>query len=403
MKWLALLFLSGNAMALCPGYTYERQLTINSSQVSTGTLSYTNFPVLFQDTDPTLSTATTGGHMLSAGAFDMIFSTNPNGFPLIHWDTETYNNTGTGQTNIWLQVPTVSSSTNTTLWTCYGSTSVTTYQGISTGTWDSNYIGVYHLASTSTITNGQIFVVGSSSNTNPLVVNGSTSSPSGIIDGAASFTAAATDYIDLRANPAMNPPPQAPMTFSAWYYAYRPSNNTTFNKQIVSNAQTNPYTIDISLINNQLQFVQSKVGCTVQGFNYTGAGNAISTGVWHYVTESISGTVSAPFATVSVDGKFDSSVALSAMCASPTAQATGIGASISNAGGAGGSNAGGWDGLIDEVRFSSSARSNDWITTEYNDQLSPSTFMTIGPELGPPGISIKINGTVRVRGNQVIL
>jgi hypothetical protein len=35
-------------------------------------------------------------------------------------------------------------------------------------------------------------------------------------------------------------------------------------------------------------------------------------------------------------------------------------------------------GLIDEARFSSTARSADWITTEYNNQNSPSAFYTLG-------------------------
>ncbi|MEM1540920.1 MAG: LamG domain-containing protein, partial [Candidatus Bathyarchaeia archaeon] len=37
-------------------------------------------------------------------------------------------------------------------------------------------------------------------------------------------------------------------------------------------------------------------------------------------------------------------------------------------------------GFIDEVRVSSIARSQSWILTEYNNQLNPSTFYTIGPE-----------------------
>ena len=37
-----------------------------------------------------------------------------------------------------------------------------------------------------------------------------------------------------------------------------------------------------------------------------------------------------------------------------------------------------FDGLIDEARFSSTARSADWITTEYNNQNRLSTIYTIG-------------------------
>ncbi|MFX1438919.1 MAG: LamG-like jellyroll fold domain-containing protein [Promethearchaeota archaeon] len=39
------------------------------------------------------------------------------------------------------------------------------------------------------------------------------------------------------------------------------------------------------------------------------------------------------------------------------------------------------DGLIDEVRVSNTARSDGWITTEYNNQLDPSSFYSIGAEI----------------------
>ena len=39
-----------------------------------------------------------------------------------------------------------------------------------------------------------------------------------------------------------------------------------------------------------------------------------------------------------------------------------------------------WRGQIDEVRISDSIRSADWIAAEYNNQNSPSTFYTLGPE-----------------------
>ena len=39
-----------------------------------------------------------------------------------------------------------------------------------------------------------------------------------------------------------------------------------------------------------------------------------------------------------------------------------------------------WNGTIDEVRISSSARSADWIAAEYNNQSSPSTFYNFGAE-----------------------
>jgi hypothetical protein len=38
------------------------------------------------------------------------------------------------------------------------------------------------------------------------------------------------------------------------------------------------------------------------------------------------------------------------------------------------------NGLLDEIRISNILRSSDWITTEYNNQYSPSSFYSVGPE-----------------------
>lgn len=43
-----------------------------------------------------------------------------------------------------------------------------------------------------------------------------------------------------------------------------------------------------------------------------------------------------------------------------------------------------WLGDVDEVRFRSGGLSNDWISTEYNNQNSSSTFYTIGAEESAP-------------------
>lgn len=39
-----------------------------------------------------------------------------------------------------------------------------------------------------------------------------------------------------------------------------------------------------------------------------------------------------------------------------------------------------WLGQLDEVRISSTLRSDDWLTTEYHNQKPGSTFLTVGPE-----------------------
>jgi len=66
----------------------------------------------------------------------------------------------------------------------------------------------------------------------------------------------------------------------------------------------------------------------------------------------------------------------------------------------------GWDGSIDEVRISGTARSAGWIQTEYNNQSAPGNFYTVGeensqgpaisgiiPAAGPAGTVVRIDGS----------
>jgi hypothetical protein len=39
-----------------------------------------------------------------------------------------------------------------------------------------------------------------------------------------------------------------------------------------------------------------------------------------------------------------------------------------------------FNGTLDEIRISNTARSADWLKTEYNNQSSPSTFYSFGTE-----------------------
>ena len=59
-----------------------------------------------------------------------------------------------------------------------------------------------------------------------------------------------------------------------------------------------------------------------------------------------------------------------------------------------------FNGLIDEVRLSSTARSSDWILTSYNNQSSPSSFYNVGaeeiPEVEIISISLLTDGLVEL-------
>ena len=55
----------------------------------------------------------------------------------------------------------------------------------------------------------------------------------------------------------------------------------------------------------------------------------------------------------------------------------------------------GFDGIIDEVRLSDSARSADWIKTEYNNQNTPGTFAVFGNQTTIPPSCASAEGTCK--------
>ncbi len=59
-----------------------------------------------------------------------------------------------------------------------------------------------------------------------------------------------------------------------------------------------------------------------------------------------------------------------------------------------------FDGVIDEVRISSVARSDNWLNTEYNNQSDPGTFYTLGPETPATAIDL-ISLSAQGDGNHV--
>jgi len=48
-----------------------------------------------------------------------------------------------------------------------------------------------------------------------------------------------------------------------------------------------------------------------------------------------------------------------------------------------------WHGVLDEVRLSNVERSDDWVTTEYNNQSAPATFYTISAASGGGAATIQ--------------
>lgn len=341
-KFFPFLFLCYVSPALA-GYSYTTPLIINHVQVGTGTATEVNFPVLVSTNGVIFSTSASGGHLSNTNGYDLVFSTFSDCHYLLNWDTDTVNNTGSKTMNTWVKIPSVSSTTDTVFYMCYGNAAITTYQGISSATWDSNYKAIFHYGNGATVTTNDV-----TGNGNNATNNSVTASTSGVIGGAGSFNGSNSFF-------SLSTISIASVTVSAW-------------SNVPNTSTANAMMWEKSPVNGEWELFYETLlkmrGSTVDN-NTSVVGP--SANAWHYIVGTLTGTMG----TLYVDG---------------IQVATGTEGAIPNAGGA--VYIGVWDGngypylgLMDESRLSNSVRSADWITTEYNSQATPSTFLLFDKEV----------------------
>lgn len=353
------------AQAACgSGYSFCQTMTVQASKVPS---TQTNFTVLATTTQAVLKTVANGGHVNNTTTFngqtapaDLIFSSAADCSAPMSWDIEDYV-ASTGELEAWVLNSSLSSSVNTVFYMCYGKSSVTTYQGGSVGAaWDSSYVGVYHLANGTTLSAND-----AKGNNNGTLTNTPTAT-AGQIDGAANFSSASNQYINLGTNANLYP---AAFTYSLWVKgaSFPNSYNTT-----IGNSNGGSKFISLNIKSNGK--LAPYIGTTGGTVDYDGTGsNTLTSGTWYYLTMTYSSSVGlVGYVNAGVDGTAG---------ANGTAQNSNspeiIGGDIQSTS---------WvNGVEDEVRISNIARPADWITTEFNNQSNVPTFLNIGPEQAAGG------------------
>jgi hypothetical protein len=126
-------------------YSHKRKITIQNGQVI-GTADHDNFPVLVNLTDTALRHIDSGGHVTNSSGFDIIFRASDETTQLDH-EIEEYDGTA-GTVVAWVRIPTLDYNDDTVIYMYYGNTCISTSQENVTGVWDSNFVGVWHLADT---------------------------------------------------------------------------------------------------------------------------------------------------------------------------------------------------------------------------------------------------------------
>ena len=334
---------------------YRKPIVIDHRKINraTGTTTpLTNFPVLISVTDPSLASVSSGGYMASTSAADLLF-TDSTGKNKLNHEIESYNS-ATGQLLAWVQIPTLPSTVDTTVYMYFGNGAATSQQSVA-ATWDSTFAGVWHLPNGTTLTAND-----STSNGNTGSISSGITAGVGQIDGAAVYpvgnttkTITVTNSASLRI--------AAPYSLSIWFNI---PNSSAQIEQLLGKDSSNTMGLGYSPSTQKLYGYYSGVGA----FEIDTGSTAITAGVWHHAVLSIP---SANSENLYVDGQLIASSTAANSASFLASLDTLIGGNlhftypIVN-------------GKVDEARISSTARTADWIKTEYLNQSSPSTFFAKG-------------------------
>lgn len=344
-------------------YTYYAQITIQSSEVPA---DQTDFPVLISGTydgsggEPDLRTTGNGGNIentASGGASgsvtvpaDFVFSPNTDGsnpydFEIVNYDP------ATGLIEAWVRIPSLASGSDTTFYMAFGDSGVTTSQENVGGTWNSNFLGVYHQGESS----GTVY--DSSGNNNDSTAEQATNrSATGQVGNADDFELDNSDYHTL---PAIAVGTGGTGTMMCWF------NAETFpgsgRRAMIARNFGN---VELAVDSNDILVGLAWSGTTLFG------GTSLSTATWYHAVFTSDGTDAFLFLNGSQDA-----TANDAQDWRNETDPWAIGAYDDTGGDH-------FDGVIDEVMILSAGIDSDFATTIYNTMNDPGAFYTVGTQQG---------------------
>jgi hypothetical protein len=340
-------------------FSWYKSVTIDHTKVPS---TQTNFPVLVSVTDADLKTVGNGGYVQNSSGYDIGFYSDSSLTTKLDWETERYI-ASTGEVIYWVRIASLSSSSDTVFYMAFGDSGISTDQSNKTGVWDSNSKLVWHLSDGTTLS-----VSDSTSNANNGTNNGANAA-TGKMDGAAIFVAASNQTIS-----APSPSFVSNLTsysISSWFKTSSSAARTIYGE---GNSGDDGPLLFVTLNEGgpgEIRFFQRD-----NGFNsfYITDSSGWNDGNWHLV-DAVRSSSSAweLFVDGASKGTSGSSVGTTTVNQSTIAALPRTSTDRY------------FDGSIDEFRISNIARSADWITTEYNNQSSPSAFESFGSRTAVSG------------------
>jgi len=337
-------------------WAFKKLITIDSDSVAA---TQSNFPVLVSVTDVDLKDSDNGGPIQPDGD-DILFKAT-DGTKLSH-EIEEYDGS-TGKLIAWVKIPSLSSSTDTEFYLYYGNTSCSSQQDV-VNVRDTNFKGVWHLDEEMVDEDSTGTHIESTSNSFDGSQQGNEGVP-GKFAGGQDFDGN-NDCVDVSADDTGF---LGALTISVWANIENASPDIHFaGKHLTNGIRNNPFEFRSEDGNgNSLILVRANANglCVWEG-------PALTAGEWKQYAVVIHSSEISTAPTFYIDGVPSTGILYGG---TGSGDVTGTDANIRI--GAREGDHPNMDGIMDEVRISNVARSSSWIATEYANQNSPGTFMSI--------------------------
>lgn len=340
-------------------YKYKKQITIDNSKVAGDEV---NYPVLVSVTDDALKDVANGGHVQSSNGYDIVFY-DGNEAVLLDHEIQRYVNT-TGEIIMWVRLENIYGGVNTIFYMYYGKPGVV-IDPSKTTTWDAYFLAVYHMkdATTSSIADST-----SNGRTGTKIGANEPIQTDGKIGYAQSFDGV-NDVINC-GNVGFDPDN---ITIEAWIYQ-TPAYGSTYPRVVSKETTTtaDPYALEVWNTGR----IGMYIGDGAAESNASSPVGSIGLDAWYYVVGTFDDTYKIR---MYIDG---------VVRAGPSSTVYRITDGTNVLIGNNPPSNRDYEGIIDEVRISSIARSDNWILTTFNCQNSPGTFMSFGNEIIRPAMMI---------------
>ena len=332
---------------------FYQSLTVDHTKL--GSSDLTNYPVLLSVTDAKYKSVSNGGHVTRTDGLDIWVTTTSNGVTKIPFEL-LYYSPSTGQIVMYIRGSSVSHTVDTLIgYLRYGSSTVTTDQSDPTNTWAA-FRSVVHTTYGNSLTPSG---TDASQNSKGCALTNSPTAGTGKILQGLNINGNVGGGAFLHYTPTGGLFPSAPTayTWSIWFKATSIPGSSA------------PAAVIKDATNDALGFSWSHNNASFRQAAYQQ--NASST----YFSAKLTSTLSAGTYYL-IAGEWDGS---NLRCyLNGTAEATTAVASIHAVGAA--TDVGFEPGVVEEIRVATTALGASWLTADYNNQNSPSAFVSIGTE-----------------------